>query len=71
MFTTVEGKIPQTSGKSFFEIKMSCRICIAILGATAELHLFALPTNKFIQFLHHCLPSTMLTISLLASTQVY
>jgi len=32
-----------------------------------------LPTNKIIQFLHHCLPSIMLTISLVAyvSIQAY
>jgi len=26
-------------------------------GATAMLHLPSLPSNKIIQFLHHCLPS--------------
>jgi len=29
--------------------------CNDISGATAELHLSALPTKKVIQFLHHCL----------------
>jgi len=42
-----------------------------ISEATTALHLSVLPTNKFIQFLHHCLLSTILTFSHVAHSCPY
>jgi len=57
------GKVPYTSDNKYLRNEKIMWDCNVISGATAELHLSALHTNKIIQFLQHYLPSTILTVS--------